>query len=51
MDESGGPQVHLPDRLGFGSRLIERTLQHESEGAVRLDFAPQAMVCEFDVRL
>jgi PAS domain S-box-containing protein len=49
--ESGGPRVGEPKRRGFGSRLIERSLAQDQDGAVRLIFAPTGVVCEFEVSL
>jgi two-component sensor histidine kinase len=46
--ETGGPPVEAPRRRGFGSRLIERTLAHDLEGDVSLDFAPGGLVCTVD---
>jgi PAS domain S-box-containing protein len=50
-EESGGPPVEPPARRGFGSRLIERSLAHELEGAVRIAFAPTGVVCTVDAPL
>lgn len=42
--EQGGPRVAPPERLGFGSFLIERLLQdHGGESA--LTFQPQGLAC------
>jgi PAS domain S-box-containing protein len=46
--ESGGPSVKAPDRRGFGSRLIERSLARDLDGEVSLDFAPAGLVCTVD---
>jgi len=40
--EHGGPPVALPTRRGFGSRLIERSLEG---GEASLDFAPGGLTC------
>jgi two-component sensor histidine kinase len=37
--ESGGPKVVAPGDLGFGGRLIERSLDKVLESSVKLDFA------------
>jgi PAS domain S-box-containing protein len=50
-EESGGPPVEPPARRGFGSRLIERSLAHELEGSVRIDFARTGVVCTVDAPL
>ena len=46
--ESGGPPVTPPSRKGFGSRVIERGLAHELEGAVDLDYRREGLVCTID---
>lgn len=43
--EKGGPPVMPPSRKGFGSRVIERGLAHELEGAVDLDYRTDGVVC------
>lgn len=49
--EEGGPQVVIPTRRGFGSKLIERLLASELKGEVRLEFAPSGLICEVDASL
>jgi two-component sensor histidine kinase len=49
--ESEGPPVHEPARRGFGTRLIERSLAHDLDGEVRIDFAPTGVVCSVDAPL
>ena len=46
--ESDGPAVEPPSRSGFGSRLIKRAVAHELGAAVRFDYRPSGLVCEFD---
>ena len=46
--ESGGPAVSLPRRRGFGSRLIERGLAAEMDGAALMRFEPTGLVCVID---
>jgi PAS domain S-box-containing protein len=41
--ESGGPPVSPPSRRGFGSRLIERTLAHDTNGHVEVSYAPSGL--------
>jgi two-component sensor histidine kinase len=41
--ESGGPLVSPPSRRGFGSRLIERTLAHDTNGHVEVSYAPSGL--------
>lgn len=48
-EERNGPAVAPPARKGFGSRLVERGLAHELNGIVRLDYAPEGVVCEVDM--
>jgi two-component sensor histidine kinase len=43
--EHGGPPVTPPERRGFGSRLIERTLTDTLGGDVVLRFAPDGVTC------
>jgi two-component sensor histidine kinase len=43
--ETNGPPVTPPGRTGFGTRLIERSLQ----GTATLDYAPEGLRC--DIRL
>jgi two-component sensor histidine kinase/PAS domain-containing protein len=49
--ESGGPLVAEPARRGFGTRLIERGLAQDLRGQVRLDFAPEGLVCTVEATL
>jgi PAS domain S-box-containing protein len=44
--ETGGPPVTKPDRPGFGSRLIQRSLPGDP-GSVRLDYDPDGVTCTF----
>jgi two-component sensor histidine kinase len=47
-EERGGPAVSLPDRTGFGSRMIQRGLSAELQGEVRIEFQPAGVVCSID---
>jgi len=38
--ESGGPPVTPPIRRGFGMTLIERSLPHDLNGVVAIEFNP-----------
>ena len=49
--ESGGPEVSLPTRRGFGSRLLNQGLTRELGGRTRLDYAPSGVTCEIGARL
>lgn len=46
--EKNGPPVHLPEKRGFGTRLIE-TLGKQLKGDVRLTYEPTGFVYAFDV--
>jgi two-component sensor histidine kinase len=46
--ESGGPAVQAPNRLGFGTRLIERSLVQALSAKVCFNFSPSGFVCEID---
>lgn len=46
--ESGGPAVAEPVARGFGTRLIQRGLPAELRGQVRIDYAPQGVICTID---
>ena len=50
-EERGGPATCQPQRRGFGLRLIEHGLARELSGKVSLDFRPQGLVCEWDMKL
>jgi two-component sensor histidine kinase len=47
--EKDGPQVTPPLRKGFGSRVIERGLTHELDGAVQLDYRPEGLICTMNI--
>lgn len=47
--EKDGPPVAPPIRKGFGSRVIERGLANELEGAVHLDYRKEGLVCTMDI--
>ena len=49
--ESGGPPVRAPAHGGFGTRLLQRGLQHDLGGSVRLDFLPHGVHCHIDAPL
>ena len=44
--ESGRPPVVLPTRRGFGSRLIQRGLEQDLDGEVRLEYEPGGVLCQ-----
>ena len=43
--EKDGPTVGLPQRQGFGSRMIETGLAHELAGTVTLEYYPEGLLC------
>ncbi|MHB0697357.1 sensor histidine kinase [Roseomonas mucosa] len=43
--ESGGPPVSPPTRQGFGSRVLNRALAAELDGAIDLRFEPTGVTC------
>ena len=43
--ERGGPAVRPPERRGFGSRLLEQSLQHEFGCTVTLAYEPEGLEC------
>lgn len=49
--ETDGPPVRTPARRGFGTRLIERSLAHDLDGDVRIEFAPTGVQCSVDAPL
>jgi PAS domain S-box-containing protein len=49
--ESGGPLVRPPERTGFGTTLIERSIAHELDGRATLDYRPAGLVCELQFPL
>jgi two-component sensor histidine kinase len=49
--ERDGPPVIPPSRSGFGSRLIERSLQGQLGGDAALDYAPGGVRCHIRVPL
>ena len=46
-----GPPVAPPQRAGFGSRLLQRSLARELGGEVAFTFAPDGVRCEIRCRL
>jgi two-component sensor histidine kinase len=50
-EEAEGPPVQKPDRRGFGTRLIERSLTHDLDADVRIEFASTGVVCSVDAPL
>jgi PAS domain S-box-containing protein len=50
-EEKDGPAVKPPSRKGFGSRLIERSLAHDLNGEVRIEYAPSGVICSVEAPL
>jgi len=44
-EETGGPPVAPPSRVGFGTRMIDRIVQHELGGEVARRFEPHGLSC------
>jgi len=49
--ESGGPRVSPPEERGYGSMMIERALAHDLQGAAKLEFAPDGLMCTISAPL
>jgi PAS domain S-box-containing protein len=49
--EEGGPPVVPPERRGFGSILLERSLAHDLDGKVTTDFRREGLVCVIEAPL
>jgi two-component sensor histidine kinase len=49
--ERGGPAVTVPERRGFGSRMIERALAIQLSGTVTIDYQPAGVLCSIDAPL
>lgn len=49
--EEGGPPVAAPQRQGFGSRLIERSIQNDMHGETVISFDPEGLRCRISIRL
>lgn len=43
--EAGGPPVSQPSRRGFGTKVLTRTIAHELQGTVSMDFAGEGLRC------
>jgi two-component sensor histidine kinase len=49
--EDDGPPVEPPQRRGFGSVLLERSLAHDLDGKVTTDFRREGLVCTIEAPL
>jgi PAS domain S-box-containing protein len=47
--ETGGPEVKMPERRSFGSRLIEGSIKAELGGTAKLIYAPDGLRCEMRI--
>ncbi len=47
--ETGGPPVSSPARRGMGTIVIERSVKYQLDGHVRLEWAPDGLVCDLFV--
>ncbi len=48
--EHGGPAVKKPEKRGFGSQMIERTLRGE-QGAAMFDYAAAGLHCILEIKI
>ena len=48
-DETGGPEVAIPDRQGYGSGVIRDLLTYELGGKVDLTFARHGVRCSIEL--
>lgn len=44
--ETGGPTVSPPTRTGFGSRLIQTTMEYDLEGSASVEYLPAGLEAE-----
>ena len=49
--ETGGPPTRRPERKGFGSRLIERSITSELRGTIVTDYDPAGLIVRFETPL
>jgi two-component sensor histidine kinase len=47
--ESGGPPARPPARRGFGSRVIEQTVQRQLGGRLERHWTATGLNCEIDI--
>lgn len=47
--ESQGPVVTSPERRGFGSLLLERSITYDLGGRTELEFAPSGVACRIEI--
>jgi two-component sensor histidine kinase len=46
-EEEGGPAVTPPTEAGFGTSLLQRSVEHELDGEARLSYPETGFVCQF----
>jgi two-component sensor histidine kinase len=49
--ERGGPAATPPDRTGFGSTLIERSVRDQLRGTITTEFTPEGLTCVMEIPL
>jgi light-regulated signal transduction histidine kinase (bacteriophytochrome) len=47
--EEGGPEVHKPNRKGFGSTIIERSIPYDLGGTATSEFNPDGFRAQFNI--
>jgi two-component sensor histidine kinase len=47
--ETGGPVVTEPDKMGFGQTVIARGLGHRGRQATKVEFRPEGLVCSMSL--
>ncbi|HEY4274726.1 MAG TPA: sensor histidine kinase, partial [Rhizomicrobium sp.] len=48
-DESGGPAVTAPSKRGVGTAVMDSMMRGQLGGAIRFDWRPHGLLCEFRV--
>jgi two-component sensor histidine kinase len=48
-EESGGPTVATPTRLGYGTRVVRHMVPYELGGTVDLVHAPEGVRCDIEL--
>lgn len=46
-EEMDGPDVKVPERIGFGSKLIASTIEYDLRGGAQIDYAPDGLKARF----
>lgn len=49
--ERAGPPVKPPTRRGFGSRLVQRTVEQDLDGEAIMDFREDGLICSLEAHL